>query len=224
MRTNGDVVTIATTVEWEPVRLAGTDVHDALGGLQWAFESDQSVAPNPADATPEPADEAIVDEQVPVGQLERDPCYVNRSITEVGVNIAPPEGKLPEDVALECHDQIASRRDPRWDHGWPGFVKHWAATCYCHAPLYFEEVNAERYGYTCCGYWAQPFLSGGRFLVTIPALPYLMVARPPCECVYSLGHYRPGSCAPYRWHRPACCVGAGVIEAAVAVGLVALIP
>ena len=26
--------------------------------------------------------------------------------------------------------------------------------------------------------------------------PYCMGVTPPCECIYVLGHYRPGSCAP----------------------------
>ena len=225
-RTAGDcfenVVAIATTVDWEPVTLAA-DLRDTLGDLRWAFEVDDRIAQNPAEAVPDLVDDSIVTEQVPVGELERDPCFVSGPISSATVNIAPPEGAMPENVALKCLDEIANTPDPRMIGGWAAFEKHWAATGFCHRPLYFEEVNAERYGYTP-GYSIQPFVSAGRFLATIPALPYLMVAHPPCECIYTLGHYRPGSCAPYRNHRLPGIVGAGVIEAAMVVGLVALIP
>ncbi len=92
-----------------------------------------------------------------------------------------------------------------------------------HRPLYFEEVNAERYGYTP-GYCIQPLVSAGHFFATIPTLPYQMFAQPPCECIYTLGHYRPGSCAGYRPSRWPMHLGAGIAEAAVIVALVALIP
>jgi hypothetical protein len=72
----------------------------------------------------------------------------------------------------------------------------WKATGVCHKPLYFEDVQLERYGHS----WnpvAQPFLSAAHFFVSVPLLPYKMGLNPPSECVYSLGYYRPGSCAPY---------------------------
>lgn len=72
----------------------------------------------------------------------------------------------------------------------------WKATGTCHKPLYFEDVALERYGHT----WnpiLQPFVSGAHFFVSVPLLPYKMGLNPPGECVYTLGYYRPGSCAPY---------------------------
>jgi hypothetical protein len=72
----------------------------------------------------------------------------------------------------------------------------WKATGVCHKPLYFEDVQLERYGHS----WnpvAQPFMSAAHFFISVPLLPYSMGLNPPCECVYSLGYYRPGSCAPY---------------------------
>jgi hypothetical protein len=72
----------------------------------------------------------------------------------------------------------------------------WKATGTCHKPLYFEDVQLERYGHS----WnpvLQPFVSGAHFFVSVPLLPYKMGLRPPNECVYTLGYYRPGNCAPY---------------------------
>ena len=72
----------------------------------------------------------------------------------------------------------------------------WKAASTCHKPLYFEDVQLERYGHS----WnpvIQPFMSGAHFFVSVPLLPYKMGLRPYNECVYTLGYYRPGSCAPY---------------------------
>jgi hypothetical protein len=72
----------------------------------------------------------------------------------------------------------------------------WKATGTCHKPLYFEDVQLERYGHS----WnpvVQPFMSAAHFFVSIPLLPYQMGLHPPNECMYTLGYYRPGSCAPY---------------------------
>lgn len=72
----------------------------------------------------------------------------------------------------------------------------WHASALCHKPLYFEQVQLERYGHTA-GPLRQPFISGAHFFVSIAALPYKMAINPPHECQYALGYYRPGSCAPW---------------------------
>ena len=70
------------------------------------------------------------------------------------------------------------------------------ASALCHKPLYFEEVQLERYGHTA-GPIRQPIISGAHFFLNIAALPYNMAINPPKECEYALGYYRPGSCAPW---------------------------
>lgn len=72
----------------------------------------------------------------------------------------------------------------------------WKASALCHKPLYFEEVNLERYGHTA-GPFAQPLISSAHFFLNIAVLPYKAGIHPPTECQYSLGYYRPGSCAPW---------------------------
>lgn len=72
----------------------------------------------------------------------------------------------------------------------------WAAAGTCHKPLYFEEVAVERYGHSM-GPIVQPLVSGVHFFGNIAMLPYHMGQNPPNECMYTLGHYRPGDCAPW---------------------------
>ena len=71
----------------------------------------------------------------------------------------------------------------------------WYPGAICHFPLYFEEPMLERHGHVrfpC----VQSLVSGAKFIGTIPLLPYLYTLQRPCEPVYSLGQWRPGSCAP----------------------------
>jgi len=99
----------------------------------------------------------------------------------------------------------------------------WKAAGYCHKPLYFEQWNLERYGHSR-GLVADMFLSGAHFFATVPVLPYKMGVELPWECIYPLGTYRPGSCAP--WTVPAIPVSPRVlaVEAATATGAVFLLP
>jgi len=144
---------------------------------------------------------------------------------ELTTNIVLPSGLLPRDHAAERTEEFGGYFDPCGaTRGWPLSGVVWEASCFCHRPLYFEEINLERYGYgfsECL----QPAVSACHFFGTVPALPYKAAVDPPWECDYALGHYRPGSCPPWRYH---CCSrvsGLGALSAAgVATGLVFLIP
>ena len=79
---------------------------------------------------------------------------------------------------------------------WLASTMTWKASGLCHKPLYFEEVQLERYGHTI-GPVLQPAVSGAHFFLNIATLPYKMGISPPHECEYALGYYRPGNCAPW---------------------------
>jgi hypothetical protein len=102
------------------------------------------------------------------------------------------DGVPGEDFPYECplgDEQLKPRV-------WPEITYTWKASALCHKPLYYEDVQLERYGHT----WprcAQPLVSGAHFFGSTAILPYKMGLQTPNECVYALGHYRPGSCAPY---------------------------
>ncbi len=94
---------------------------------------------------------------------------------------------------------------------------------YCRPPLYFEDVNLERYGCTCECECLQPLLSAAHFGASFVTLPYRLAADSPCDCIYTLNAYPPDECAPV-WCRPrALCIG-GAAQAAVVAGLFILIP
>ncbi len=166
--------------------------------------------------------------------VAKDPCAAaaSKPLNQLGIGIAQPEGKLPTDLAGPCWEQINQSNSV--SRCWPVSNYNWEATCFYHNPLYFEEINAERYGYqcgdrSCCCTLArecclQPAASAAHFFGTIPALPYCLVAECPTEHVYTLGHYRPGNCNPWRRHWPPCDPVAAVSAGGIWTGLIFAIP
>ncbi|MEM1225003.1 MAG: hypothetical protein AAGJ40_04870 [Planctomycetota bacterium] len=99
----------------------------------------------------------------------------------------------------------------------------WAASNLCHKPLYFEEVNLERYGHTA-GPLAQPVVSSAHFFLNIAVLPYKMGVHSPHECQYALGYYRPGNCAPWIIPPVPLSVKGAWYQAAAITGTALLVP
>jgi hypothetical protein len=140
------------------------------------------------------------------------------SAIRVGLQL---EGKeLPPDCSEHVFEGIrrsAPMRDSLIEFGW-------APANFFHRPLYFEDVPLERYGQSVCPH-LQPILSGGRFFLTLPILPYKMGVDHPHDCVTTLGYYRPGICAPCVMQVPPPLEwDAALLEAGTVVGLVLLLP
>jgi hypothetical protein len=128
-------------------------------------------------------------------------------------------GRAGNDYPCECRlegDEYEPRR-------FASTTFTWKAAGYCHKPLYFEDWQLERYGHSH-GPLADPFFSAAHFFVTLPVLPYKMGVELPWECVYPLGYYRPGDCAP--WMVPAVPISLRgfAVEAATITGIVFLVP
>ena len=137
-----------------------------------------------------------------------------KPIGELTTNITPPEGDLPHDCSM-------GEGPFQWRAFCPTTFA-WTASALCHKPLYFEDVQLERYGHMC-GPWLQPFASGVQFFATIPILPYEMGVELPTECIYTLGYYRPGDCAPYMLEPIPISVRGALFEAGAWVGGACLI-
>jgi hypothetical protein len=139
----------------------------------------------PADAPPA----AVVVQEDPAAPPVPDRL---KPIGEVQLPVAD-EARMPRDLAAEKFGAEPHLLYlPGISRPWGMMMRTWEAPGFCHRPLYFEEEWLERYGYSYG--IVQPAASavnlGGRVL----ALPALMIAAPPHECVYTLGRGRPGNC------------------------------
>lgn len=99
----------------------------------------------------------------------------------------------------------------------------WKASGACHKPLYFEDVQLERYGHEL-GPVVQPVISTARFFGDVVVLPYKMGINPMNECQYSLGYYRPGSCAPWSVGPVPISLRGALMQANVVTGAALVLP
>jgi len=196
----------------------------------------QSPAPKPAETTegaepkktpqellegipPAPVDRRPMEEQLtqapPLKPDECPPFGRMRRISEITNDISAKPGKFPKECPLQ-EGEFTPRE-------WEPVVFTWKASGLCHKPLYFEQVAVERYGHSL-GPILQHVAAGTHFFLTIPILPYKMGLNPPDECVYPLGYYRPGSCAPWILDPIPLSVRAALAEGGVWTGMVFLIP
>jgi hypothetical protein len=140
-------------------------------------------------------------------------------VDKVNLNIVIT-GTEGEDFPFECTIDDGQMFGGRC---WDQVTYMWKASALCHKPLYFEDEQLERYGHSFSPCF-QPFISGAHFFTRPFVLPYCMGVEPPCECVYALGHYRPGNCAPYMCNPIPLSPRGAVFQAGAVVGTAAILP
>ncbi len=113
------------------------------------------------------------------------------TLEKVSIDITV-NGKPGDDIPYEC----ALTTDPFVPRCWQETCYTWKASSLCHKPLYFEEEALERYGHSH-GWICEDLVSCAHFFGNVALLPYHVGVETPCECIYDLGVYRPGDCAPY---------------------------
>ena len=157
---------------------------------------------------------------IPAGRGVITPCNDQiglKSIREISHDIRPTHsGPLPEECVID--------RPTYYGRHFGQTCFMWTASALSTQAAYFEDVQLERYGNTIVGPVLQPIVSGARFFATIPILPYKMGATPPNECVYTLGHRRPGNRAPYMVEPFPISPRGALFQAGAVVGGVAIIP
>ena len=132
-----------------------------------------------------------------------------RPIGTLTVNIAPPEARddqgqrmaPPPDAARDYFAQQLPAPPPSLAFSpWMMDDSYGPPLNFCYRPLFFEEVNLERYGRS----WGlfQPAVSAATFYGNVAWVPYRLVTQHPCECTYHDHHFRPGSWAPREFQVP----------------------
>ncbi len=148
----------------------------------------------------------------------------DRPVTQMSLNVQPEPGRMPEQRGLSSDSNLSAtgKYSAEIDRGWRDCLVHWNASEASHGPLYFEEANLERHGYSR-GYW-QPVFSGVRFFSTAPLLPGLMTLDRPFSLQYELGESRVGSSTPYRARKIPWDAKSVLVEIAVVSGISFIIP
>ena len=156
----------------------------------------------------------------PLSSREREAA--DQPITSVGVNIRPPAGAMPDDLASNL---FTGRAEIQFDSHAPeeaaGMAYFWQSPAFCHRPLYFEQPNLERYGRSIGP--LDSALSAALFYANVPAVPYRMAVDHPWACVYSEDR-GVGCVGPRQKYLPPASLAAALAEASVMTGLVFLIP
>jgi hypothetical protein len=94
---------------------------------------------------------------------------------------------------------------------------------FCYQPLYFQEVNVERYGRSFGMF--QPVVSAVSFYGRVPLLPYMVFARPARQCTCPPHWTLPGYRIPeWEKHEFVPSISGAAAESAALFGLILLIP
>jgi hypothetical protein len=138
-----------------------------------------------------------------------------KSMNQITNSIAAKAGEFPPECSLG---------DPAYEPRQFCLTTYtWKASGLCHKPLYFEEMALERYGHTW-GPFLQPPISAAHFFTSVVLLPYQMGVHPPQECIYDLGYYRYGSCAPQILYTPPLSLRGALAEGLIWTGGVFAFP
>jgi hypothetical protein len=195
-------------------------------------EADQPAVEAPAPALPSAS-------LVPAESLTSGPIVApsapteaaTKDIREIRLDIAPPAvlddaGRPLPSPADYAADYFArpplTEQEMLTDYSFAA-MQNAPGLGFCYQPLYFEEVNVERYGRSHGV--LQPLVSAAHFYGRIPVLPYMVFARPARRCTYHPHWALPGYRLPYReQHPPVPSWHGALAETAAVAGLILLIP
>lgn len=174
---------------------------------------------------------------VPTSTFPVEKLWQDRPLGSLKATLKPTTGDLPTNVAAPrlaeggvFHHSFGDSRP------WMLASYEWDAPATRHLPLFFEEPNLERLGYTNRCYLRsrgtgprtaeclQPLVSGLHFFGSIPFVPYIWGYQSGCEPVYTLGVDHPGSPVCHRKHHIPLSLRGSLYEAGFVTGLVFLIP
>ncbi|MEY2612464.1 MAG: hypothetical protein RL069_1276 [Planctomycetota bacterium] len=130
-----------------------------------------------------PVNPSEIFQRLDIRRVVKNPDSVSKLLDNKAVATTPMQAQDPRDYGL-----------------WGATSLPWNSPAFSHNPLYFEQVNLERYG---IGY-PRPLnalVSGSRFFIDATLLPVHMLQSPPHGCTSTLGYLRPGNCNPaYKTH------------------------
>jgi hypothetical protein len=144
-------------------------------------------------------------------RLESESAFLQRVKLKKRIEQNNAEYTLPEETSITG---VLQRRTfmPTQATVFPSYV--------VYHPLYFQQINAERYGWELGVF--QPLVSTAQFYGDVLLLPYKVAANPPWTCDANVGYNLPGNpeplrflTVPFSWRGVAAEAGAAVGGAAI---------
>ncbi|MFM7149907.1 MAG: hypothetical protein ACKO23_08705 [Gemmataceae bacterium] len=105
--------------------------------------------------------------------------------------------------------------------GWPRRNMLVEPNYVCYRKLYFQDLNAERYGWDLG--FVHPFLATAKFWYDLALFP-MHFAHEPCARDCSVGYCLPGDPVPFMLYPPEVTLRGSMAEVAVILALVAIVP
>jgi hypothetical protein len=180
----------------------------------------------PVEPSPPPATESIATQAAPPFRRKR--------LQDISLDITPPAlfteqrqpMALPNNEGAQALPMLAQEQPfTRDDLVTAGYEWHPSVEGleFCYQPLYFEEVNLERYGRSFG--IVQPAVSAAMFVGRVPLLPYMAFARPARKCTMHAHWSLPGYKIPQWEKQPIVPSATGsAAEVAALYGIILLIP
>jgi hypothetical protein len=144
-------------------------------------------------------------------RLESVTSYLQRQQLKKRIQLNNPEYGMPAETPITGTHQPRSFA-PTEAIAFPSYV--------VYHPLYFQQINAERYGWELGVF--QPVVSTAQFYADVLLLPYKTAANPPWTCDANVGYNLPGNpeplrflTVPFSWRGVAAQTGAAVAGAAI---------
>jgi hypothetical protein len=161
---------------------------------------------------------------IPVGLKEGGPNQVVRFESEANFKrrLIQKERQKPSPTGTTFPDEPVISTMAYVERGFPGHTLLVEPNYVSYGPLWFQERNAERYGWDLG--ILQPPLQAGIFFADVVMLPYHLGASlchgPEC----SAGQCLPGDPVPYRLYPPNLSLAGGVLEVGAIAGALAVFP
>jgi hypothetical protein len=130
------------------------------------------------------------------------------------------EFRQRNEIAYFPKDPVLGDNQLYGGRAWPVQTVAYVPLAMGYEPLYFEDINAERYAWDAGIF--QPFLSLGKFYVDFLTLPYNMGVIHPWAFETDAGFIRPGDPAPYLCYVPPFSWTGLTLEAAAVFGYFAV--
>ena len=171
-----------------------------------------------------PAEKPTPVQRKETGRLPKVPSIENMLRPDASIerflSRAPAESAYEKASSMTAASRNRTTKD---ETEWDGSLAGWTSPEFYTRPLYFEQMNFERYE-TLAPAWTRPMLSYTQFMATIPVLPYKMGTIGPRDQVYTVGHYPYGQVAPVHSHWGTPTRRGMLLQGVATTGLIFFIP